>query len=195
MATQLHPQWCGSASRGASSPLLLCHIPASPRFEDQTPGLGPYLPDVGTGWHWVFDAVDGEDDVRQSVDGVTVNHVLSEKEGERSLAQQNLPCLESPRVSLGMTRHLATVGLLGINDLLDVEDHVMWADQQRGSGVKNGLTATITSNNLPVHGDAERQGDKASSRITLGAPVTTALSLAISRTVLLHMLASCFPLL
>lgn len=115
--------------QGASSSRVLSHIPANPRFEHQAPGLSPHLPDVGTGWHWVVDAVDGEDDVRQSVDSVTVNYVLSEKEGE-GLTQLILLCMESPRVSPGMTHHLATVGLVGIDDLLDVEDNVRWANQQ-----------------------------------------------------------------
>jgi hypothetical protein len=56
--------------------------------------------------------------------------------------------------------YLATFGGLGIDDLLDVEDRDKWASQQRGPSVNNSLAAAITSNNLPLHGDAKRQGAK-----------------------------------
>lgn len=66
------------ASRGPLSPCGSPLVPASLRFEDQPPGLAPHLQDVGPGWHWVRNAADGEDDVRQGVDGVAVNDELSE---------------------------------------------------------------------------------------------------------------------
>lgn len=39
----------------------------------------PHLSDVGTGWHWVGNTADGEDNVRQGVDGVTLEEVLSKR--------------------------------------------------------------------------------------------------------------------
>lgn len=62
--------------------------------------MAPHLLDVGSGWHWVLGAIDDEDDIRQGVDGVIVDDVLLKKEGERSLAQLILPCVESPRGTL-----------------------------------------------------------------------------------------------
>ena len=60
----------------------------------------PHLLDVGTGWHRVVDAVDGEDDVGQGVGGIAVNYVLSEKARERRLAQPTLLRVGSPRATL-----------------------------------------------------------------------------------------------
>ena len=36
----------------------------------------PYLQDVGTGGHRVLDTVDGEDNVRQAIDGRAADHLL-----------------------------------------------------------------------------------------------------------------------
>ena len=63
----------------ASSPM----VPASPRFENQPPGLAPHLLNIGSSWHWVVDALNGEDDVREGVDVLTWDYVLLEKRGER----------------------------------------------------------------------------------------------------------------
>ena len=52
-------------------------------FENQPSGLSPHLEDVGLSWQWVVDAVDGEDNRGQGIDGRTRNVVLLEREGER----------------------------------------------------------------------------------------------------------------
>lgn len=69
-----------------------------------------------------------------------------------------------------MTCHLATVGPLGIDDLLDVEDNTRWANQQRGSRINNGLAATTACNYRSVHGDAERRRIKQVPGSRLGLP-------------------------
>ena len=45
--------------------------------------MSPHLEDVGSTWHWVVDAIDGEDNRGQSIDHRTINVVLLEREGER----------------------------------------------------------------------------------------------------------------
>ena len=40
-------------------------------FENQPSRLSPHLEDVGSSWHWVVDAVDGEDNRGQGIDGKT----------------------------------------------------------------------------------------------------------------------------
>lgn len=49
---------------------------ANPGLANRPPGLAPHLPDVGPGRHRIVDAIDGEDDVRQGVDGIAADHVL-----------------------------------------------------------------------------------------------------------------------
>lgn len=100
-------QGCSTASaiarpglQGPLPPRLSPKDPAIPRLENQLQGLGPHLLDVGTGWYGVLDAIDGEDGVRQGVNGATVDNVLLEKEGERRLAQLILRCVESPKLTL-----------------------------------------------------------------------------------------------
>lgn len=66
---------------GLQGPLFLPSV-QDPRLvphHPPPPSQGPHLADVGTGWHWVVHAIDGEDDVRQGADGATVDDVLSEK--------------------------------------------------------------------------------------------------------------------
>lgn len=72
-----------------------------------------------------------------------------------------------------MTLHLVSVSVLCV-DLQDVEDRVFWANQQCGPSIDNSLAAAIISNNLPVHRDTVRQGNKAGTRITLQPPPTIA---------------------
>ena len=38
------------------------------QFENQPSVLSPHLEDVGLSWHWVVDAIDGEDNRGQSID-------------------------------------------------------------------------------------------------------------------------------
>ena len=45
--------------------------------------MSPYLEDVGSSWHWVVDAIDGEDNRGQGIDRRTINVVLLETEDER----------------------------------------------------------------------------------------------------------------
>ena len=45
--------------------------------------MSPHLEDVGLSWHWILDAVDGEDNRGQGIDGKTGNVVLLVREGER----------------------------------------------------------------------------------------------------------------
>ena len=53
------------------------------QFENQPSVLAPHLEDVASSWHWVVDAIDGEDNRGQSIDRRTINVVLLETEGER----------------------------------------------------------------------------------------------------------------
>lgn len=52
-----------------------------------------YLLDIGTGRHRVVDAIDGKDNVRQGVDGATVEDILLEREGDREKASWTSRCL------------------------------------------------------------------------------------------------------
>ena len=45
--------------------------------------MSPHLEDVGSSWHWVVDAIDGEDNRGQGIDRRTINVVLLETEDER----------------------------------------------------------------------------------------------------------------
>ena len=45
--------------------------------------MSSHLEDVGSTWHWVVDAINGEDNRRQGIDLRTWNVVLLEREGER----------------------------------------------------------------------------------------------------------------
>ena len=38
------------------------------QFENQPSVLSPHLEDVDSSWHWVVDAIDGEDNRRQGID-------------------------------------------------------------------------------------------------------------------------------
>ena len=40
-------------------------------FENHPSGLSPHLMDVGSSWHWVFDAIDSEDNKGQGTDRKT----------------------------------------------------------------------------------------------------------------------------
>ena len=53
------------------------------QFENQPSALSPHLENVASSWHWVVDAIDGEDNRGQSIDHRTINVVLLEREGER----------------------------------------------------------------------------------------------------------------
>ena len=53
------------------------------QFENEPSVLSPHLEDVGSTWHWVVDAIDGEDNRGQNIDHRTWNVVLLEREGER----------------------------------------------------------------------------------------------------------------
>ena len=53
------------------------------QFENQPSVLSPHLENVASSWHWVVDAIDGEDNRGQSIDHRTINVVLLEREGER----------------------------------------------------------------------------------------------------------------
>ena len=53
------------------------------QFENQPSILSPHLENVGSNWHWVFDAIDGEDNRGKGIDHRTINVVLLEREGER----------------------------------------------------------------------------------------------------------------
>ena len=79
---QQHLQWCDMASRGRPPPSSSLRVPASPRFENQPPGLSPHL-DVSLGGYWIVYPIDSEDSRRQCPDGLAGNHVLKQKEGER----------------------------------------------------------------------------------------------------------------
>lgn len=101
------PGGVDSICNGAAWPPGGLFLPAAARqlpkvsdLRSSPPGLAPHLLDVGIGRHWVADAIDGEEDVGQGVDGVTVDEVLSEKEGERRSAQRVYPSVEGPRVTL-----------------------------------------------------------------------------------------------
>ena len=63
-----------------------------------------------------------------------------------------------------------TIHLGGAEEPQDVIDWSSWAKDQCCPGVHKGLTATITSNNPSVHGDAERQWNKAGIEFTLSLP-------------------------
>ena len=52
-------------------------------FKNHPSGFSPHLEDVGPSHHRVVDAVDGEDNRGQGIDGRTRNVVLLEREGER----------------------------------------------------------------------------------------------------------------
>ena len=41
------------------------------QFENQPSVFSPHLEDVGLSWHWVVDAIDGEDNRGQSIDSRT----------------------------------------------------------------------------------------------------------------------------
>ena len=89
-------QGCILACRGPPPPGIQQHTgPTHCRFKNQPPGLAPHLSDVGMSWHWVVDIVNGEDDVRVGVPGITMDQVLLEEEGER-LAQLILPGRRAP---------------------------------------------------------------------------------------------------
>ena len=45
--------------------------------------MSPHPKDVGLSWHWVVDAVDGEDNRGKGIDHRTINVVQLEREGER----------------------------------------------------------------------------------------------------------------
>ena len=45
--------------------------------------MSPHLEDVGSCWHRVVDAIDGEDNRGQGIDHRTINVVLLETEDER----------------------------------------------------------------------------------------------------------------
>ena len=51
------------------------------QFENQPSVFSPHLEDVGLSWHWVVDAIDGEDNRGQSIDSRTWNVMLLEREG------------------------------------------------------------------------------------------------------------------
>ena len=40
-------------------------------FENHPSGFSPHLEDVGSSWHWIFDALDGEDNRGQGIDHKT----------------------------------------------------------------------------------------------------------------------------
>ena len=52
-------------------------------YENQPSRLSAHLEDVGLSWQRVVDAIDGEDNRGQDIDGRTGNVVLLEREGER----------------------------------------------------------------------------------------------------------------
>ena len=55
------------------------------QFENQPSVLSSHLEDVGSTWHWVVDAVNGEDNRRQGIDLRTWNVVLLEREGDQRI--------------------------------------------------------------------------------------------------------------
>ena len=61
-------------------------------FENHPSRFSPHLEDVGSTWHWVVDAVDGEDNRGQGIDLRTWNVVLLEREGERLALEMLLVC-------------------------------------------------------------------------------------------------------
>ena len=69
-----------------------------------------------------------------------------------------------------MTLHLLILEWAGVDALLDASDYVSWAKQKCAPKIQNGLTSARTSNHFFVHGDAERQRDKAGTRVTLEIP-------------------------
>ena len=62
------------------------------QFENQPSVLSPNLEDVSSTWHWVVDAIDGEDNRGQNIDHRTWNVVLLEREGERSALEIFVVC-------------------------------------------------------------------------------------------------------
>ena len=67
--------------QGSAASAMVCHhlqrAPSSQQqpkgscklqFEDQPSVLSPHLEDVGSTWHWVLDAIDGEDNRGQGID-------------------------------------------------------------------------------------------------------------------------------
>lgn len=68
--------------------------------------------------------------------------------------------MKNPEWPSHMTLYLAITRSLGTNEILDVKDGASGASQQGGPCVHNTLAATTTGNDLPIHGDAERNGPK-----------------------------------
>ena len=54
--------------------------------------LFPHLEDEGSSWHWVVDAVDGEDNRGKGIDHRTINVVKLEREGERLALEIRVVC-------------------------------------------------------------------------------------------------------
>ena len=69
----------GACIPAAAQGFLSCKL----QLENQPSVLSPHLDDVGSTWHCVVDAVDGEDNRGQGIDRRTWNVVLLEREGER----------------------------------------------------------------------------------------------------------------
>ena len=67
----------------------------------------------------------------------------------------------------GMTLHLLILEGAGVDAPLDASDYVSWAKQKWAPDIQDGLTSAGTSDHFFVHGDAERQRDKAGTRVTL----------------------------
>lgn len=88
--------------------------------------------------------------------------ICCKKKGEW-LAQVILGVWGAQERPCGMTLHLAIPSGTGVDAPLNAADHISWASQQSAPSIHNALT----SNNLSVHGDAERQRDKAGTRVTL----------------------------
>ena len=68
---QQHLQRFDLACRGHPLPTSSPRVPASPRFENQPPGLAPHRHDVVFRVHWVVNAIDGENDRRDCSMDVT----------------------------------------------------------------------------------------------------------------------------
>ena len=69
-----------------------------------------------------------------------------------------------------MTFHLGTPWH-GTDEPQGIIDQISWALDQWCPGVHKGLTAARTSNNLSVHGDAERQEKKTGNKVILSLPI------------------------
>ena len=69
-----------------------------------------------------------------------------------------------------MTLYLLILEWAGVDAPLDASDYVSWAKQKLPDKIQNGLTSAGTSNHFFVHRDAERQRDKAGTRVTLEIP-------------------------